>query len=454
MGESWAGRAVAVAGVLGVFVWSAALFWSMEHASYDHWGALVVVGALVLLSVPLYRWAARADGQPGVLWLLWIALTAKLLATAARWYVTFALYDGQGDSVGYHNAGMQIADNLRSGTLVVPKEGFVSTRFVELATGVVYTVTGPTLIGGFLVFAWAALWGQWLFYRAYRMAFPDAPSRRYAVLVLLWPSLLFWPSSVGKESLMLLALGTATYGAARVYAGRLSGVVPLLLGTGLASAVRPHMALMIGAAVAAGVLVYRPRRRTSLTPMIRLGAFGACAVGVATLVSHATDYFATTQFDTSSLGSVATEAARRTTTGGSEFDAQPVGGLSDIPRAFMTVLFRPFPWEARNAVTLIAAAECLLLIALLTASWRRLLRVPRLALRVPLVVISLVFVLEFVVGFSVFGNFGILSRERSQVLPFVLLLSCLPLVLPDRRHIPSPDTVRRPVGASREGAIS
>ena len=33
--------------------------------------------------------------------------------------------------------------------------------------------------------------------------------RRYALLVLFLPSLLFWPSSIGKEAWMTLALGLA-----------------------------------------------------------------------------------------------------------------------------------------------------------------------------------------------------------------------------------------------------
>ena len=42
-------------------------------------------------------------------------------------------------------------------------------------------------------------------------------------MLFLLPSLLFWTSDVSKEAVMMLALGVATLGAARVLA-RLTGV--------------------------------------------------------------------------------------------------------------------------------------------------------------------------------------------------------------------------------------
>ena len=41
-------------------------------------------------------------------------------------------------------------------------------------------VTGPTKLGGFLVFSWLGFWGLYLAFRAFRIAFPDDDYRRYA----------------------------------------------------------------------------------------------------------------------------------------------------------------------------------------------------------------------------------------------------------------------------------
>ncbi len=103
------------------------------------------------------------------------------------------------------------------------------------------------------------------------------------------------------------------------------------------------------------------------------------------------------------------------------------------------MFFRPFPWEAGNLNGLIAAAEGLLLLGLFALSWRRLLSLPRLALRRPFLVFSLSYVLLFAIGFSFIANFGILARQRSQALAILLVVLALP-----KAPMPSLSYRRRP----------
>ena len=58
------------------------------------------------------------------------------------------------------------------------------------------------------------------FYRAFVTALPDADHHRYALLIFLWPTLVFWPSSIGKDCWLLFTLGIASLGAARVLVRR------------------------------------------------------------------------------------------------------------------------------------------------------------------------------------------------------------------------------------------
>ena len=92
-------------------------------------------------------------------------------------------------------------------------------------------------------------------------------------------------------------------------------------------------------------------------------------------------------------------------------------------------MFRPFPTEAHNRQALFASAESALLLGLLALWWRRLARVPRAMLRNPYVMFAVVYAMGFVVAFSSFSNFGILARQRVQVLPLVLavVLAAAPL---------------------------
>jgi hypothetical protein len=98
-------------------------------------------------------------------------------------------------------------------------------------------------------------------------------------------------------------------------------------------------------------------------------------------------------------------------------------------------MFRPFPWEAGNAQALAAAREGVVLMAIFILSLPRLVRVPRFAVSRPYVAFALAYTALFVLAFSAIGNFGLLTRQRTQLLPFVLVLIAMPAraKVPDSR---------------------
>ena len=105
----------------------------------------------------------------------------------------------------------------------------------------------------------------------------------------------------------------------------------------------------------------------------------------------------------------------------------------------MQVLIRPFPWEAHNAQALVTSVEGLSCSShwpgAAAASLRRL---PR-RLKASYVLFCVLYSVAFVYAFSTFGNFGILARERVQVLPFVLALRLPPAPAWTGRPGPTPD---------------
>ena len=144
----------------------------------------------------------------------------------------------------------------------------------------------------FRPFSWVAFLGLILFSRAIRIALPTADHRRYDLLLFFLPTLVFWPSSIGKEAWMVAMLGLASYGAARLFTHRVSGLVPFGLGIVGASVVRPHMALMILAALGPAWLV-RPsgRNRLGLSPFVRAIGFAVLIVVLLAVVSPGRDLF-------------------------------------------------------------------------------------------------------------------------------------------------------------------
>ena len=57
-------------------------------------------------------------------------------------------------------------------------------------------------------------------WRALKLAVPEADHKRYLLILLFFPSLPYWPASIGKEALMMLALGVVSYGAALLLSDR------------------------------------------------------------------------------------------------------------------------------------------------------------------------------------------------------------------------------------------
>jgi hypothetical protein len=119
------------------------------------------------------------------------------------------------------------------------------------------------------------------------------------------------------------------------------------------------------------------------------------------------------------------ETARRTDQGGSAFTVLGQGTPLQYPLAIITVLFRPLPFEAPNLQAFVTSLESLLLLGIVFWHRGRLLAIFANLRRRPYVALCLVFTLLFCFAFSQISNFGIIARQRVQVLPFALVLVCV-----------------------------
>lgn len=401
----------------------------MTYGSYNEWLPFLLIPLLIALTVPLaVREGRRSVDRLIPALILW-AVVLKLGGALVRYLVAFGVYEGGADASVYDQAGTGFAELFREGYLTVDVGGpLVGTNFIKVLTGIVYTLIGSSKLGGFLVFSWLGFLGLYLMYRAFRTAVPDGHHRRYAVLAFFLPSLLFWPSSIGKEAWMMLTLGISAYGVARVYARQRGGYLILSIGLVGMSMVRPHVAVVVVVAVVAGLLLRRsPGRPLETRVLATLLGLVLLVVAGSVVVAGSEKFFGVDRFDAETVQGVLDKTEEQTAQGGSRFAAPSARSVEDVPVAAFSVLFRPFPFEARQAGELIASAEGTLLAVLCLVWWRQLVAVPRQALRRPYVTFCVVYSLIFVVAFSSFGNFGIITRQRVQVFPFVLALLCLPL---------------------------
>jgi len=383
------------------------------------WMGVGVVVGLTIVSAPMLERIGRRTPGLELAGLFRLSLALKLLATLPR-YLTRA------DSRDYYRVGRSLADSFRSMHFVIdPGRSVPGTGTIRYLTGLVEVVTFGDEFATFMVFSMLGFVATVLFVEAFRTAMPDVDLRRYALLVLFWPSLMYWPSSIGKDSVMLLGLSLIAAGVARLLQHRASGLLwafPGLLATGL---VRPHVALIaVTAAVCAMVL--RSRSDGVSGFLLRLSVIISLILGGAVASNAVESTLNIDGLNPTGLTAALDLANRRSTQGGSGFAAARIDNPFDFPLGFVTVLFRPFPHEAGSVAMLLTSIEALVLATFVVAAIPRIVSAMRHVRTDTYPIYATAFVVVFVYLFSAMGNFGILARQRTMVLPLVLVLVGLP----------------------------
>jgi hypothetical protein len=222
---------------------------------------------------------------------------------------------------------------------------------------------------------------------------------------------------------MVFCVGLMTLGAARLLTGRRRGIglVHIALAGVLMVQVRPHLLLISALAIAgsqlAGSMDAVGGRRGVLLRIALLAAFIPIAVSGLGRI----DTLSGTTGGEDILASLDT-TVRRTEIGGSAFSTFPVRTPLDIPPAAVSVIYRPFLFEARSVPVALSALEGTLLLALTIAAWRWIWRVVPIVTRTAFGAFCGIYVLGFVVAFSNIANAGILSRQRVQMYAVLMII--------------------------------
>jgi hypothetical protein len=256
------------------------------------------------------------------------------------------------------------------------------------------------------------------------------------------PSILFWPSSIGKESWMMFGLGIAAFGAAKALSGRvLPGVVVSGIGIGLAALVRAPTAVVMGLGLVVGGILRRPSGRLrELRPVAKVLSV-AMFIGVAVVLSGTLQGFIERSGRGTDIEDLTEFSLEQTSQGGSEFSPVPILSPLGAPIALGTVLFRPFIFEAHTAEAVASAVEASVLLLLTVVRFRSVLAALKSIRRTPYVATAIVYIGGSVFGLSAVANFGIIARQRTLIYPMLLVLICF---LPRRsRSEPEPSTLER-----------
>jgi hypothetical protein len=412
--------------VVGVVVTVAILAIGASTADVQMFLALsAIIATLGALIIPR---VSRHDGTISARF-LGVALGAHVVGALLRFFIIQAVYGGVADANGYYSSGVQLAPLFRS--LQIPPFPKSGTPFINWFSGLLFAFITPTMLGGFVVCAALGFIGCWYFYKAFRLGFPDGDHRLAANLIFFLPSMWYWPSSLGKDGLIVCFMGIATYGFTCVLRSRY-GIGLLSVAFGLLGVVmiRPPMAAALAIAGVGAFLLRPARARSVQAQAVTLFVLGPILLVVAGLTVQSS---LTYMHNQDPIAAFETQASQ-------DFSAR--GGTSNYsvvspftPRGFLlavvTVNFRPLPGEAGGVLPTLASLEGAVLIFLL---WRRR-REIGFGLRHwranGMVLFAALSWLAMSLILSSLGNFGLLARQRTQVLPYLFMLICM--VTPEAR---------------------
>lgn len=422
-------KLVALASIVTSPFWLGALFFT-SPSDYSYTSSLICVPLLAVAGAAAVAHFTQNDSY--LRWLMMTGLVAHMAASSLFLWLGLVIYGGTVDAFHYWTVGLGIADQFQFYGWSVFQAPYWSTNLIDNICGIAALLIGDALPTLFITFALLSLAGKYLFYRAFTVAFPEGDRWLFGLLVVLSPSLLYWASFVGKDSPIQYFIALTSLGFAKLI-HRPSHRSILLCVVGLAGTllIRPHIAAMLAIAMTFPYAVGRSRAGSG-NKAARILLIPVLAIGTYFLVSQSRTFvYSTINSDNSASASQEAETVTRNSQiGGSAFNK----GVSLPVRIaeFPLLMFRPFLWEAHNAMSLISAIEAL--------GWMLLCWVRRREIgstlrhwRDPYVGFLLMYSVVFSITFSAsVSNFGTLARQRIMMTPFVLMLVCARQKLPLR----------------------
>lgn len=297
------------------------------------------------------------------------------------------------------------------------------TDFTQLYAAFVMAITGPTLPGVFLFYSFLSFMAAVFYYKAFVIGFPNGNRKLFAGLMFFFPSWIYWTSNVGKDAPVALFISLVAYGAALLYTkGSLKSW--LILGIGIIGVItiRPHVGGILALAVSAPLMLRPPVKSKSLAPLIRVGYLLVGLVFAYFMINNAADYLKLEETSIEATLSKYDSFQSRAERGGASFAPTPITDPLGIPMAFITLLFRPFPFEAHNSAALVLSLEGIITAVLLIGRAGAIRRGVFAIFSNPYALFVILYVFIFTLAFTTIGNFSLLGRQRLMALPIFFML--------------------------------
>jgi hypothetical protein len=414
-------------------------------------GAVACLALVAYATVVFTATVALGSRVQGLRRLLPSAILWHLLVFlfVSFWYFPFYEVRSGLDAKWYHYEAIRLADIIRTGHF--EKISFqLGTAAVPVLTAILYTPFGGDIYGLLLFCSALSLLSAVIIIKAFAKSCSTISGSGYCYCILFMPSIAMWASNPGKDSIVVFGIALIAYGVATAFKnGLVRGLLPLCCGLTLVSIIRIHITFVLIVAAAAAALWPQIGSRR----MSRLGMAALLSGMISILVPVTASFVGLRQLTLASAVERQFELGDNSNYGGAAFgqDSDADRSLARIPVWMWNFLARPYPWEAHNPYVAFAATENMLIIWLVVCALRSArhvwssVRANRYLLFCAFAAVGLLVVL------SMFSNAGTASRERVQILPFLLAVLLATNV---KRRLPSRIFQRNEVAQWRKSHTS
>ncbi|HEY0042985.1 MAG TPA: hypothetical protein VGB62_00415 [Allosphingosinicella sp.] len=290
-------------------------------------------------------------------------------------------------------------------------EGFAGgTGFVINMVQVLREAFGGSYLDYFLLFQASGVWALAFIMRIMEETYAEVGAEPPAMLYipLFFPSLHFFTSSIGKDGPLVLAAAMMVWSIINIRAR----LVPLSIALWIMVLFRPHVAL-IALMAFSFALFFDPKTK----PMHRIGLGFLAVIALGVVAGTVRASFGV---DVTSAESVGGFFERQSETA-QEFETGTAVLGASYPVRLLSLLFRPFFFDANSVLSFVASVENLfsvILAILVFRRWRDLIMLSR-----------KVFYVRFAVAFAalltlllayVYYNVGLGLRQRTMMFPGII----------------------------------
>ncbi len=325
------------------------------------------------------------------------------------------------DVVGHHNWSLYIAKQIGLGnwTAVRSHSNFGNDLY-QVYVGFIYAFTGLSVRFVIMLNAFIAFCASLALFSGFRRIYPaGSPAPLWGILVIFFPSVVFWTTANSKEALMYWSICQVVVfvlgqdGRRAVLPGPLT-ITAMAVGLLL----RPHvMGCWLAAVFAVAVIKFRKLAYVALlAPCLFVAGIGAERL---------------TGMDVESVDSVvAYGQAMNATLQRDKTQGSNIGYAGGGPVLFVSglvsIFFRPFPWQIDSLRIALNCLEAWCLTLAITWGWMRAGGHRLEILKLPPVLVSLLVCMGFAVFLTFVSNVGLMVRQKIQIVPALLALSLLP----------------------------